>query len=161
MKKIDGIYKYLNENLGKEKEQLLKNMVKKFKISDKTAELYYYRWKKEFMNTSKCVPKDLVKKINNKEVEEVMKEEVKEVEKINVDHDTKDKITDEKKSNLQVTSMTIKGQYADYIKDGEKVICGEETFYSIEDLEEYKKREIANFYARLGEILEVFELEVR
>lgn len=53
---------------------------------------------------------------------------VKEVEKINVDQDTKDKLTNEKKNNFKVTSMTIKGQYADYIKDGEKVICGEETF---------------------------------
>lgn len=161
MKKIDEMYKYLNENGGRDKEHLVKHLIKEFDISKKSAEAYYYRWKKEFMKTSKCVPKDLVKKINNKEVEEVMKEEVKEVEKINVDHNTKEKITDEKKSNLKVTSMTIKGQYADYIKDGEKVICGEETFYSIEDLEEYKKREIASFYARLGEILEVFELEVR
>lgn len=160
MKKIDEMYKYLNENGGRDKDHLVKHLVKEFGISKKSAETYYYRWKKEFMKTTKCVPKDLVKKINNKEVDEV-KEKVREVEKINVDHEPKEKVTEEKKSNLQVTSMTIKGQYADYIKDGGKVICGEETFYSIEDLEEYKKREIASFYARLGEILEVFELEVR
>jgi poly(A) polymerase Pap1 len=155
MKKIDEMYKYLNENGGRDKDHLVKHLVKEFGISKKSAETYYYRWKKEFMKTSKCVPKDLVKKINNKDVDEV-KEKAREVEKINIDYEPK-----EKKSNLQVTSMTIKGQYADYIKDGDKVICGNETFYSIEDLEEYKKKEIANFYARLGEILEVFELEVR
>ncbi|MBS5937131.1 hypothetical protein [Clostridium sp.] len=152
MGKLNEIYKYLNTNQSKEKYYLVSNLVKKFDVTKKSAEAYYYKWKREYMQTSKCVPKDLVKTIKNKEVENVEKPII-----IN----TPNKPTEEKKSNLEVTSMTIKGQYADYIRDGDKVICGEEVFYSIDDLEEYKKKEIANFYARLGEIYEVFELEVR
>lgn len=152
MGKLNEIYKYLNANQSKEKYYLVSNLVKKFDVTKKSAEAYYYKWKREYMQTSKCVPKDLVKTIKNKEVENVEKPII-----IN----TPNNPTEEKKRNLEVTSMTIKGQYADYIRDGDKVICGEEVFYSIDDLEEYKKKEIANFYARLGEIYEVFELEVR
>lgn len=94
MKKIDEMYKYLNENGGKDKDYLVKHLVKEFGISKKSTETYYYRWKKEFMKTSKCVLKDLVKKINNKEVDEV-KEKVREVEKINIDCEPKEKVTEE------------------------------------------------------------------
>lgn len=89
MKKIDEVYEYLNKNLSKEKSQLLRNMVKKFSISDRTAELYYYRWKKEYMKTSKCIPKEVAKKMNNsKGVDRTMRED------INIKSDAK-KVADE------------------------------------------------------------------
>lgn len=161
MGKLSEMYKYLNDNQGRDRDYLVKQLVKKFDITKKSAETYYYRWKREYMKTSKCVPKKMVNVVN--EIKAV--KEIKESIIINTEVPSKDteleQVTEAKESSLEVTSMTIKGKYADYIKDGDKVICGEEVFYSIEDLEEYKKKEIANFYAKLGEILEVFELEVR
>lgn len=127
------------------KTEGLRKLKREFKIdSDKLSSM----WLEEKENIKQKHSKTSKKKIKNEEVKKVEKPIIM-------------KPTEEKKSNLEVTSMTIKGQYADYIRDGDKVICGEEVFYSIDDLEEYKKKEIANFYARLGEIYEVFELEVR
>lgn len=143
MKKIDEIYKFINENSEWNKETIIKKVLKKFNVSQASAQAYYYMWKKEFMKGANCVPK---KSKNNLETKvETYKEPAKE----------------EAKSNLRLENgKVIKGKYGVYIKEGKKVIAGEEVFKSIEDLETYKKKEIALFYERLSEIYDVFELEV-
>ena len=138
MRKIDEIYIYLNENSDKEKRVILKGMAKRFSISDKTSELYYYRWKKDFMNTPKK-PKTNLQPNQEKKVES---KEVK----------------NNKLKKQQ--AIVIKGEYGIYIKEGNKVISGDIIFEDAEEIEEYKKKEIALFYRRLSEIMDVMNLEV-
>jgi hypothetical protein len=66
-----------------------------------------------------------------------------------------------KKSNLEITTMVVKGKYASYIKQGDTVKSGDLMFYTIADIEEYKKREIEEFNAKIDELIQVFGLEVR
>lgn len=128
MRKIDEINSYLNINSHKEKEQLLKNIMKIFNISNKTAELYYYKWKKDFMNTKTCISE-------NKE-------------------DKKVKIM----SKLKIKKLEIEGEFGNYIKEGNKVVAGEVIFNSLEDIEEYEKKEIELFNKKIQEIREVYKI---
>ncbi|MBD7914227.1 hypothetical protein H9660_03620 [Clostridium sp. Sa3CUN1] len=128
MRKIDEINSYLNINSHKEKEELLKNIMKIFNISNKTAELYYYKWKKDFMNTKTCISE-------NKE-------------------DKKVKIM----SKLKIKKLEIEGEFGNYIKEGNKVVAGEVIFNSLEDIEEYEKKEIELFNKKIQEIREVYKI---
>lgn len=65
MKKIDEIYKFINENLECNKETIIKKLIKKFDISHANAQSYYYKWKKEFMKDENCVPKEATDIIND------------------------------------------------------------------------------------------------
>ena len=142
MKKIDEIYKFINENAEYRKETIIKKVVKRFNISQEDAQDYYYKWKKEFMKGANCVPKNPKGDLQLEEKEEPKKEKL-----INND--------------LKIEQATfIKGKYGLYIKQGKKVIAGDEVFRSIEDLEAYKKKEVALFYARLSEIHDIFELDI-
>ena len=142
MRKRDEIYIYLNENSDKEKRVILKGMAKRFSISDKTSELYYYRWKKDFMNTSKCVPKKPKTNLQPNQEKKVESKEVK----------------NNKLKKQQ--AIVIKGECGIYIKEGNRVIAGDVIFNNSEDIENYRKKEIAVFYKRLSEIMDVMNLEV-
>ena len=54
--------------------------------------------------------------------------------------------------------MELTGEYGEYVKEGNVVQAGEITFNSLEELKEYKDREIANFLAKIKEIEEVYAL---
>lgn len=144
MKKIDEIYKFINENAEYRKETIIKKVVKRFEVSPASAQSYYYKWKKEFMKGANCVPKNT----NNSQLEQ--KEDPK-----------NEKLIEVTNNDLKIEQATfIKGKYGLYIKQGKKVIAGDEVFRSIEDLEAYKKKEVALFYARLSEIHDIFELDI-
>lgn len=145
MKKIDEIYKFINENAEYRKETIIKKVVKRFEVSPASAQAYYYKWKKAFMKGANCVPKNPKSDLQLEKKEEPKKEKLIEVTN----------------NDLKIEqAAVIKGKYGLYIKEGKKVIAGDEVFRSIEDLEAYKKKEVALFYARLSEIYDIFELDI-
>lgn len=64
-------------------------------------------------------------------------------------------------SKLKIKKAEIEGEYGIYIKEGNKVIAGEEIFNSLKELEEYKKKEIEKFNLRMQEIEDVYNGEFR
>lgn len=154
MTKEEQVFKYFTNNSKKSKEKLIKEVTKKFNIAESSANVYYYRWKSEYMETDNCIPK------KEKEIE--IKEKPKEKAQIKIPHD----ITPIDTSKLDVfkkPKITIIQGKVDYkgkeflIKDGALVV-GEETFKNIDDLEEYKKKQIKEFYMQIGEIADVLEM---
>lgn len=86
MGKIDEINKYLTDNQCRAKSYLIPKLVEKFGITKRSADTYYYKWKKEYMNTSKCVPTEEIK-INKEDAKKVAEEVVRQVEReIKKDH---------------------------------------------------------------------------
>ena len=75
MGKIDEINKYLTDNQCRAKSYLIPKMVEKFGISKRSADTYYYKWKKEYMQTSKCVPTEEIK-ISKDDVNKTMKADI-------------------------------------------------------------------------------------
>lgn len=133
MSKYEMLKMFFDRNESFSKEESMKKASKKFNIKENTAQTYYYRWKKEFMNTGKCVPKE--------EKKEVIR--TREGNELKIQH-----------------FKAIKGKHGIYIKEDGTVRCGEEVFRNEKELEAYKKREIKNFYEKLSEILDVMMLEV-
>lgn len=128
MKKIEEVFKFINENLQDDKKTIMGKVVKKFNVSQDSAQGYYYKWKKIFMKNEDCVPNEVIEFVND---------------------------------DLKVEEATvIKGKYGIYIKYKNRVIAGDVIFKTAEDIEEYRKKEIALFYARLSEIMDVMKLEV-
>jgi len=76
MGKIDEINKYLTDNQCRAKSYLIPKLVDKFGITKRSADTYYYKWKKEYMQTSKCVPTEEIK-ISNGNVNKTMQVDVK------------------------------------------------------------------------------------
>lgn len=76
MGKIDEINKYLTDNQCRAKSYLIPKLVEKFGITKRSADTYYYKWKKEYMQTSKCVPTEEIK-ISNGNVNKTMQVDVK------------------------------------------------------------------------------------
>jgi len=154
MTKQKQINKYFNENDRLEKEKLIKGVSKKFNIAESSATTFYYRWKKEFTGSNNCVQKE------EKNIE--VKEKPKEKQEIKVPHETKPLDVSEeqvfKKPKITITEGKVdyKGKEF-YIKDGALVV-GEERFKNIDELEEYKKRQLKEFYMQIGEIAEVLEV---
>lgn len=66
MKKIDEINNYLTDNSSKSRDRLIDSLIKKFGISKKSAEDYYYNWKKEFMKFNSGNEKDYIAKVSKK-----------------------------------------------------------------------------------------------
>ena len=161
MAKLNEAMNYLNDNAEKDKDKLIAAIKKPFNLSSNTANQYYYKWKKEFMHSNDCVPteekktetkvnKPLPKKTNKFDFDKVMNKEKEEV-----------KTLEPKKSGLKIVSAIIQGKYGDYeLKEDGSVRAGEEIFKTAKDVEEYRSREISNFMARLGEILDVMEMGV-
>lgn len=140
MRKIEEINSYLNINSHKEKEQLLSSIMKIFNISYKTAQLYYYKWKKEFMNTKTCIPEDEFKKVDSKNIDRNESIELNRIRK------------------LKINKVVIEGEFGHYIKEGNKVIAGEVIFNSLEEVEEYEKKEIELFNKKIQEIKDVYRI---
>ena len=94
--------------------------------------------KEEAKKVSEEVARQLEKEIN-KEVQEEVKEE---------------KVM----SKLKIKKVELEGEFGSYIREGDKVTAGEITFNSLEELEEYKKKEIELFNRRMEEIKEVYKI---
>lgn len=153
MTKEDELFNYFTDNNAEERGKLIKEVVKKFNVKEGTARTIYYKWKSEFMQTENCIPKEepIINKPNKREKI-----------KIKVPHDidpidiNKENVF--KKSNLRIKSGIIEGKYIDYeVKDG-TVKVGEEIFKDEKDLDRYRKEQLQQFYAQIGEIAEVLEM---
>ena len=73
--------------------------------------------------------------------------------------ESKEEIKEEKiMSKLKVKRIELEGEFGSYIREGDKVTAGEITFNSLEELEEYKKKEIELFNRRMEEIKEVYKI---
>ena len=163
MKKIDEIYKYLDRNSSREKNQLLKNIAKKFELSNEDAEKYYNSWKKEYMKPSNIsTRKEDAKKIAKEVARQIEKELEKEdhiAEVGQMVEESKEEVKGEKAmSKLKIKKVELEGEFGSYIREGNKVIAGEITFNSLEELEEYQRKEIELFNRRMEEIREVYKV---
>lgn len=81
MGKIDEINNYLTNNSSRTRDNLISNLVKKFEISKKSAETYYYSWKKEFMKTSNMGAKKVSEEVSRQVEKEIKKDHIAEVGK--------------------------------------------------------------------------------
>lgn len=145
----EEIIDFINRNEGNNtyRKDLIKMVSKKFDMREKTVEDYYYLWKKQYMKTDNCVPKNRTK--DNGEI-------------IKKKNGEKFLILDKSEllnSDFEVVQM-IKGKYRMYEKQGHTVKVGDMIFRTESDIENYKKREIEKFMLELGEILEVMYMEV-
>lgn len=148
MKKIDEIYMFINQNSEWNKETIIKKVLQKFNISQATAQAYYYMWKKEYMKGANCVPK------GNSKIKQEQKQKAGPK-----DGKLKEKNKEVINDGLKIKEgIIIKGKYGTYIKEKNKVTVGDVTFKSVEDVEEYKKKEITLFYKRLAEVIDVMKL---
>lgn len=59
------VYNYLNKNSEEDKQTLIKSIIKVFNFTVEKATKLYYKWKRHFMNTEKCVPKERTYKLEN------------------------------------------------------------------------------------------------
>ncbi|MGG7215270.1 hypothetical protein ACQPUY_16950 [Clostridium nigeriense] len=111
--------------------------------------------------------KDEVKKEDAKKIaKEVARQIEKELEK--EDHiadvgqmieESKEEVKEEKAmSKLKIKKVELEGEFGSYIREGNKVIAGEITFNSLEELEEYQRKEIELFNRRMEEIREVYKV---
>lgn len=153
MTKQDEIYKYFSESNGQEKEKLIKEVYKKFNISESSATTLYYRWKRKFTGSNNCAPK---------EEKKFEKPKPKEKIKIVVPHDIEpiDASKEEvfKKARLKIKSGVIEGKYVDYEIENGIVKVGQEVFKNVDDIDKYRKEQLQKFYAQIGEIQEVLEM---
>lgn len=81
---------------------------------------------------------------------DIKKKEVKETEKIKIEEPEvvieKEVVKEEKvKSNLKLVRATIQGEYGTYEKEGNSVKVGSMVFKNENELEKYKKTELAQF----------------
>ena len=110
----------------------------------------------------KVVEKEEAKKIAKKVAKDLEKEIEKEdhiVEVGQMVEESKEEVKEEKTmSKLKVKRIELEGEFGSYIREGDKVTAGEITFNSLEELEEYKKKEIELFNRRMEEIKEVYKI---
>lgn len=155
MSKINEIKKYLSENDGKDKEILIKEISKKFITTEKSAEIYYYQWKKEFTGSNKCVPKE------EKKVEAELKEAPK--EKVMILHDIKPINADKEevfknKPKIKIITAKLQGQCGEYMVTDGGIKIGDVLIKNEKELEEYKREELKQFYMMLGEVSEILDM---
>ena len=99
-------------------------------------------------NIKKAIEKEDAKKIAA-EVARQLEKEIEEVKEYN------------SMPKLKVKKVELEGEFGSYIREGNKVTAGEITFNSLQDLEEYKRREIELFNLKMQEIEAVYKAEVR
>ena len=112
----------------------------------------------EYIFEDEIKTKEVAKEIAAGIVEELEKEEVKEVVEVKEIETKTEEVKEAAKSTLKIKRVELTGEYGEYIKEGNVVQAGEITFNSLEELKEYKDREIANFLAKIKEIEEVYAL---
>lgn len=66
-----------------------------------------------------------------------------------------------KTSELREVGKIIMGEYGEYKVVGSKVFIGEEEFETVEQVEEYRDKEIINFQKRVNEILDVMSIAAK
>lgn len=110
----------------------------------------------------KVVEKEDAKKIAKEVARQIEKELEKEehiAEAGQMIEESKEEVKEEKvMSKLKIKKVELEGEFGSYIREGNKVIAGEITFNSLEELEEYQRKEIELFNRRMEEIREVYKV---
>lgn len=114
--------------------------------------------------------KEIKNAVEKEDAEKIAKEVARQIEKEleKEDHiaevgqmieESKEKVKGEKAmSKLKIKKVELEGEFGSYIREGNKVIAGEITFNSLEELEEYQRKEIELFNRRMEEIREVYKV---
>ena len=114
--------------------------------------------------------KELKKVVEKEDAKKIAKEVARQIEKEleKEDHiaevgkmveESKEEVKGEKNmSKLKIKKVELEGEFGSYIREGNKVIAGEITFNSLEELEEYQRKEIELFNRRMEEIREVYKV---
>jgi len=114
--------------------------------------------------------KELKKAVEKEDAKKIAKEVARQIEKEleKEDHiaevgkmveESKEEVKGEKTmSKLKIKKVELEGEFGSYIREGNKVIAGEITFNSLEELEEYQRKEIELFNRRMEEIREVYKV---
>lgn len=128
LKKTDDAAKYILEDNKKIKEKI---MIDAKEIAKKVAD---------------NLEEELEKEYHIAEVSQMIKENEKEVK--------------EKKQmpKLKVKRMEVDGEFGSYVREGNKVIAGDITFNSLEEAENYYKKEIEILTNKIQEIKEVYSI---
>lgn len=116
---------------------------------------------KYILEDDKELKKSLEKEDAKKIAQEVARQIEKELEKEHIAEDGQ--MAEENKeekaiSKLKIKKVELEGEFGSYIREGNKVIAGEITFNSLEELEEYQRKEIELFNKRMEEIREVYKI---
>ena len=61
-------------------------------------------------------------------------------------------------SKLVIKKVELAGEFGTYTKEGNKVVAGEMTFNNLEELEEYRRKEIDLFNRKMEELREVYKI---
>lgn len=97
--------------------------------------------------------KNIKKVIEKEDAKKIAKEVARQIEK------EMEEVKEEKvMCKLKIKKVELEGEFGSYIREGDKVIAGEITFNSIEELEEYQRKEIDLFNRRMEEIKEVYKI---
>lgn len=114
--------------------------------------------KKIAKEVARQIEKELEKEDHIAEVGKMV-EESKEESKEKSKEKSKEEVKGEKvMSKLKIKKVELEGEFGSYIREGNKVIAGEITFNSLEELEEYQRKEIELFNRRMEEIREVYKV---
>lgn len=109
--------------------------------------------------------KELKKSVEKEDAKKIAQEVARQIEKeLEKEHIAEDgQMAEENKeektiSKLKIKKVELEGEFGSYIREGNKVIAGEITFNSLEELEEYQRKEIELFNKRMEEIREVYKI---
>ncbi|MGG7058728.1 hypothetical protein ACQPUZ_10560 [Clostridium tertium] len=142
---------------------MITNAIKKVKSerleNTEEAARYILEDNKEIKN---AVEKEDAEKIAKEVARQIEKELEKEdhiAEVGQMGEESKEEVKGEKAmSKLKIKKVELEGEFGSYIREGNKVIAGEITFNSLEELEEYQRKEIEIFNRRMEEIREVYKV---
>lgn len=109
--------------------------------------------------------KELKKSVEKEDAKKIAQEVARQIEKeLEKEHIAEyGQMVEENKeekaiSKLKIKKVELEGEFGSYIREGNKVIAGEITFNSLEELEEYQRKEIELFNKRMEEIREVYKI---
>lgn len=135
---INFLNKHEETIITKTNQAIIALLEKELNLKHETAINYYYKWKKEFIGNSKCIPRSF-----NRFKSQTRVFENKEL-----------MIIDRKEDEL-----VVKGKYNIYIKSDKGVKVGDMFFRDEEELNTYMLKEIKKFRMQCGEILDLLDEE--
>lgn len=141
----------------KSRPEVIKETIFKFPKLSKTAANNAYGKIQEELEIEDAV--NYIFEDTNKIKTVVKKEEAKKVVE-EVSRQVEKEIAAIKPSKLKIKKIELEGEFGSYIREGNKVIAGEIIFNSLEELQEYKRKEIELFNLRMKEIEDVYNAEV-
>lgn len=163
--KQNEMVKILTAEFSMLSKAMITNAIKKVKskrlenIED--AAKYILEDNKELKEKIKAEAKEIAKVVADNLEKELEKEDhIAEVgQKIEKAQEIKEEVKEEKEmSKLKIKKVELEGEFGSYIREGNKVVAGEITFNSLEELEEYHRKEIELFNRRMEEIREVYKI---